>query len=85
MRVSSSTSGIKLDPATRKRIKQAAAVLDRTPHWFMKKAVLYWLQRIEDGSSASDLLNEVDIDADNSHLSQQKLLNVDQPMKKTVE
>ncbi|WP_420234896.1 transcriptional regulator [Pseudomonas sp. ABY48] len=66
MRVSSSTSGIKLDPSTRKRIKQAAASLDRTPHWFMKKAVLYWLRCVEDGSSASDLLNEVCIGADNS-------------------
>lgn len=72
MRVSSSTSGIKLDPSTRKRIKQAAASLDRTPHWFMKKAVLYWLHRVEHGSSASELLNEGEIDADNRSLNRQK-------------
>ncbi len=77
MRVSSSTSGIKLDPSTRKRIKQAAASLDRTPHWFMKKAVLYWLHSVENGSCASDMLNEADFDADNSVLSRQKLFNVD--------
>jgi predicted transcriptional regulator len=72
MRVSSSTSGIKLDPSTRKRIKQAAASLDRTPHWFMKKAVLYWLHRVEHGSSAPELLNEGEIDADNRPLNRQK-------------
>ena len=78
--MSSSTSGIKLDHLTRERIKQAAASLDRTPHWFMKKAVLYWLDKVEDGSGLAEMLNESDLDADdrlNSVRNRQKLLSVD--------
>jgi RHH-type proline utilization regulon transcriptional repressor/proline dehydrogenase/delta 1-pyrroline-5-carboxylate dehydrogenase len=76
----SSTTGIKLDPSTKQRIKQAAASLDRTPHWFMKKAVLYWLDKVEDGSALADMLNDSDLDADdrlNSVHKRQKLLSVD--------
>jgi predicted transcriptional regulator len=76
----STTTGIKLDPSTKQRIKQAAASLDRTPHWFMKKAVLYWLDRVEEGSGVSDILTETDMDADdrlNSVHSRQQLLSVD--------
>lgn len=39
----------------------------------MKKAVLYWLHRVEHGSSAPELLNEGEIDADNRPLNRQKL------------
>lgn len=76
--MSTSTSGIKLDTSTKERIRQAAAALDRTPHWFMKKAVLYWLERVEEGSGVSDMLNEIDLEDDlvNSVLGRQQLLNV---------
>lgn len=78
--MNSSTSGIKLDQSTRARIKQAAAALDRTPHWFMKMAVLYWLQRVEQGSNATEMLIDGGIEADariNSVLGRQKLLSID--------
>ena len=35
------TMGVKLDDATRERIKTAATRIDRTPHWLIKQAVSY--------------------------------------------
>jgi RHH-type proline utilization regulon transcriptional repressor/proline dehydrogenase/delta 1-pyrroline-5-carboxylate dehydrogenase len=78
--VRSSTSGIKFDQATKERIKLAAASLDRTPHWFMKKAVQYWLAKVEEGLGVSEMLNETDIDFDDrlhSVLGKEKALRVD--------
>lgn len=78
--MSSTTTGIKLDAPTKERIKQAACLLDRTPHWFMKKAVIYWLERVEAGAGVADMLNEHDLEDDkqaNSVRSRQRLLNVD--------
>lgn len=34
------TMGVKLDDATRERIKTAASRIDRTPHWLIKQAIL---------------------------------------------
>ena len=34
------TMGVKLDDATRERIKSAATRIDRTPHWLIKQAIL---------------------------------------------
>ncbi|AUY33703.1 MULTISPECIES: hypothetical protein [Pseudomonas] len=76
----SSTTGIKLDALTKERIREAAGSLDRTPHWFMKKAVMYWLERVEGGASVADMLNEVELKDDdrlNSVLTRQRLLNAD--------
>ena len=76
----SSTTGIKLDAATKERIREAAGSLDRTPHWFMKKAVMHWLARVEAGASVADMLNEVELEEDDrlhSVLTRQRLLNVD--------
>ncbi|CAO3305585.1 MULTISPECIES: transcriptional regulator [unclassified Pseudomonas] len=78
--MSSTTTGIKLDAPTKERIKEAAGLLDRTPHWFMKKAVLYWLERVESGAGVADMLSETELDNDdrlNSVLGRQQLLNVD--------
>ena len=33
------TMGVKLDDATRERIKTAATRIDRTPHWLIKQAI----------------------------------------------
>ncbi|WP_444758068.1 ribbon-helix-helix protein, CopG family [Pseudomonas sp. A014] len=74
--MNSSTAGIKLDSMTKERIRKAAASLDRTPHWFMKKAVLHWLEKVEGGSSVEDMSPACDLDADeylNSVSSRQKL------------
>ncbi|CAH0168151.1 transcriptional regulator [Pseudomonas brassicacearum] len=44
------TQGIKLDEETRARLKSASAKLDRTSHWFMKKAILNFIERVEGGA-----------------------------------
>ncbi len=37
------TMGVKLDDATRERIKSAATRIDRTPHWLIKQAIFSYL------------------------------------------
>ncbi|MEN4722648.1 trifunctional transcriptional regulator/proline dehydrogenase/L-glutamate gamma-semialdehyde dehydrogenase [Erwinia amylovora] len=49
------TMGVKLDDATRDRIKQAAAQIDRTPHWLIKQSIFNYLQQIEQGSALPEL------------------------------
>ncbi|VDZ61778.1 Bifunctional protein putA [Serratia odorifera] len=44
------TMGVKLDEATRDRIKSAAQRIDRTPHWLIKQAIFNYLERLESGS-----------------------------------
>lgn len=44
------TQGIKLDEVTRARLKSASAKLDRTSHWFMKKAILSFIEKVENGA-----------------------------------
>ncbi|WP_046785873.1 transcriptional regulator [Pseudomonas putida] len=78
--MTSTTAGIKLDALTKERIKEAAGLLDRTPHWFMKKAVMYWLEKVEAGAGVAEMLSETELDDDerlNSVLSRQRLLNAD--------
>ena len=41
------TMGVKLDDATRERIKTAASRIDRTPHWLIKQAIFNYLERLE--------------------------------------
>lgn len=36
--MANTTMGVKLDEATRDRIKSAAQRIDRTPHWLIKQA-----------------------------------------------
>ncbi len=45
--MASTTLGVKLDEATRERLKQAARSIDRTPHWLIKQAVFSYLAHIE--------------------------------------
>ena len=45
----STTMGVKLDEATRDRIKGAAQRIDRTPHWLIKQAIFNYLERLENG------------------------------------
>jgi predicted transcriptional regulator len=42
-----STVGIKLDDATRERLKNVARDLDRAPHWIVKTALMEYLERQE--------------------------------------
>ncbi|WJD48151.1 MULTISPECIES: trifunctional transcriptional regulator/proline dehydrogenase/L-glutamate gamma-semialdehyde dehydrogenase [unclassified Enterobacter] len=41
------TMGVKLDDATRERIKTAASRIDRTPHWLIKQAIFNYLEKLE--------------------------------------
>jgi len=43
----SSTLGIKLDDATRERLKYVASGLDRAPHWVIKSALIELLEQEE--------------------------------------
>lgn len=43
----STTIGIKLDDATRERLKQLALSLDRAPHWVVKTALVEYMDREE--------------------------------------
>lgn len=42
-----STSGIKLDAGTRKRLKDLGDARDRSPHWLMRTAIEQYLEREE--------------------------------------
>lgn len=54
--MSVTTLGIKLDEETRARLKSASAKLDRTSHWFMKKAILSFIEKVEAGAGVEVLV-----------------------------
>ncbi|MBV7438206.1 trifunctional transcriptional regulator/proline dehydrogenase/L-glutamate gamma-semialdehyde dehydrogenase [Aeromonas sp. sif2416] len=47
--MATTTLGVKLDEATRDRLKQAAQTLDRTPHWLIKQSIFTYLEQLERG------------------------------------
>jgi RHH-type proline utilization regulon transcriptional repressor/proline dehydrogenase/delta 1-pyrroline-5-carboxylate dehydrogenase len=47
--MATTTLGVKLDEATRDRLKQAAQTLDRTPHWLIKQAIFTYLEQLDLG------------------------------------
>ncbi|MHA0863606.1 trifunctional transcriptional regulator/proline dehydrogenase/L-glutamate gamma-semialdehyde dehydrogenase [Enterobacter wuhouensis] len=49
------TMGVKLDDATRERIKSAATRIDRTPHWLIKQAIFNYLERLESDEGLPEL------------------------------
>jgi RHH-type proline utilization regulon transcriptional repressor/proline dehydrogenase/delta 1-pyrroline-5-carboxylate dehydrogenase len=49
------TMGVKLDDATRERIKTAATRIDRTPHWLIKQAIFNYLERLESDETLPEL------------------------------
>ncbi len=49
------TMGVKLDTATRERIKTAATRIDRTPHWLIKQAIFNYLEKLENNEIAPEL------------------------------
>ncbi|WP_145562768.1 trifunctional transcriptional regulator/proline dehydrogenase/L-glutamate gamma-semialdehyde dehydrogenase [Yersinia canariae] len=51
----STTMGVKLDEATRDRIKAAAQRIDRTPHWLIKQAIFNYLERLENNNELPEL------------------------------
>jgi RHH-type proline utilization regulon transcriptional repressor/proline dehydrogenase/delta 1-pyrroline-5-carboxylate dehydrogenase len=46
--------GVKLDDATRERIKLAAQRIDRTPHWLIKQAIFNYLGQLESGDAVPE-------------------------------
>lgn len=49
------TMGVKLDDATRERIKSAATRIDRTPHWLIKQAIFNYLDRLENDETLPEI------------------------------
>ncbi|EOC0416343.1 trifunctional transcriptional regulator/proline dehydrogenase/L-glutamate gamma-semialdehyde dehydrogenase [Cronobacter malonaticus] len=49
------TMGVKLDDATRERIKFAATKIDRTPHWLIKQAIFNYLEQLENSDGLPEL------------------------------
>lgn len=49
------TMGVKLDDATRERIKTAATRIDRTPHWLIKQAIFNYLEKLESDEALPEL------------------------------
>ncbi|EGT5712505.1 trifunctional transcriptional regulator/proline dehydrogenase/L-glutamate gamma-semialdehyde dehydrogenase [Cronobacter dublinensis subsp. dublinensis] len=49
------TMGVKLDDATRERIKAAATKIDRTPHWLIKQAIFNYLEQLENSEGLPEL------------------------------
>ncbi|ALI09347.1 MULTISPECIES: hypothetical protein [Pseudomonas] len=54
--MSVTTLGIKLDGETRARLKSVSAKLDRTCHWFMKRAILDFIEKVEAGAGIEALV-----------------------------
>ncbi|QLC74682.1 trifunctional transcriptional regulator/proline dehydrogenase/L-glutamate gamma-semialdehyde dehydrogenase [Pseudomonas sp. LPB0260] len=52
--MANTTLGVKLDDATRGRLKKAAQQLDRTPHWLIKQAIFTYLEQIEGGLTPAE-------------------------------
>lgn len=50
----STTMGVKLDETTRNRIKSAAEIIGRTPHWLIKQAIFHYLERLENRTETPD-------------------------------
>ncbi|EXU76207.1 proline dehydrogenase, partial [Erwinia mallotivora] len=52
------TMGVKLDDATRERIKLAASQIDRTPHWLIKQAIFNYLAQLERGEALPEIASQ---------------------------
>ena len=53
--MATTTMGVKLDDATRERIKLAAQRIDRTPHWLIKQAIFNYLGQLESGDAVPEV------------------------------
>ncbi len=53
--MASTTLGVKVDDLLRSRLKDAAARLERTPHWLIKQAIFAYLEKIEHGQLPAEL------------------------------
>lgn len=53
--MATTTLGVKLDDASRERLKRAAQSIDRTPHWLIKQAIFTYLDQVERGQLPNDI------------------------------
>ena len=53
--MAATTMGVKLDDATRERIKSAATRIDRTPHWLIKQAIFNYLEKLENDEPLAEI------------------------------
>ncbi|MFU9137900.1 trifunctional transcriptional regulator/proline dehydrogenase/L-glutamate gamma-semialdehyde dehydrogenase [Erwinia tasmaniensis] len=53
------TMGVKLDEATRERIRLAAGQIDRTPHWLIKQAIFNYLEQLENGAALPEIPSQL--------------------------
>ncbi|RAI66406.1 hypothetical protein DOZ80_21355 [Pseudomonas fluorescens] len=56
--MTTTTLGVKLKSETQNRLKMAAENLDRTPHWFMRVAILELIQKVESGVRIEGIIDE---------------------------
>jgi RHH-type proline utilization regulon transcriptional repressor/proline dehydrogenase/delta 1-pyrroline-5-carboxylate dehydrogenase len=64
--MATTTMGVKLDEATRDRIKTAAQGIDRTPHWLIKQAIYSYLEQLETGASLAEIAGAHGADNDDT-------------------
>lgn len=64
--MSSTTMGVRLDEATRERIKTAARRIDRTPHWLIKQAIFNYLEFLDNEQIIPELSAQKDSREDSS-------------------
>src|SRR5262245_27374978 len=62
--MATTTLGVKLDDASRERLKRAAQSIDRTPHWLIKQAIFTYLDQVERGHLPHEPGKEASADAD---------------------
>lgn len=58
------TLGVKLNASTRERLKVAATMLDRTPHWLMKQAIQLLIERVETGTTVDEIVGAHNVKLD---------------------
>lgn len=66
------TIGVKIDPELKQRLAEAAHSVERTPHWFVKHALIDWLNKVESGAKLNELIG-LDFSVERSGLSQDYL------------
>ncbi|RZT29580.1 trifunctional transcriptional regulator/proline dehydrogenase/L-glutamate gamma-semialdehyde dehydrogenase [Cupriavidus agavae] len=64
--MATTTLGVKLDDASRERLKRVAQSIDRTPHWLIKQAIFTYLEQVERGHLPHEAGNGAAHDGDGS-------------------
>lgn len=62
--MATTTLGVKLDDASRERLKRVAQSIDRTPHWLIKQAIFTYLEQVERGHLPNEAGAAAPVDAD---------------------